>query len=143
VAGGTLAVAAFTATTIAGSTITGSSVLSVDDTTESTSTTTGSIHTDGGLGVVGDIYAGDDVFFTSGAVLNFNAGDVTLTHTANHLTLAGGELIATLDATAVLANGVTGTTQSASDNSTKVATTAYADASGGSGTGFGFFLIGS
>lgn len=61
---------------------------------------------------------------------------------------SGGDIAAatftgTLAASGVLADGVTGTTQSPSDNSTKVATTAYADASGGSGTGFGFFLIGS
>ena len=64
-------------------------VLSVDTTTESTSTTTGSIHTDGGLGVVGDIYAGDDIFFASGGVLNFNAGNVTVTHSSGALTNSG------------------------------------------------------
>lgn len=71
--------------------------VSVDDTTESTSTTTGSIHTDGGLGVAKDIYAGDDVFLTSGAVLNFNAGNVTLTHAANALTFATSRATAAMD----------------------------------------------
>ena len=94
VAGGTFATAALSATTI-----TGSGVLSIDDSTESTSTTTGSIHTDGGLGVVGDIYAGDDIFFASGAVLNFAAGDVTVTHASNKLTLAGGGLDVGVDGT--------------------------------------------
>ena len=76
-----------------GSTITGAGVLSIDDTTESTSTTTGSIHTDGGLGVAGDIYAGDDIFLTSGAVLNFAAGAETLTHSANTMTFGGFSLV--------------------------------------------------
>ena len=39
-----------------------------------------------------------------------------------------GDLTGNVTATSVLADGVTGTTQSASDNSTKVATTAYVDA---------------
>lgn len=44
-----------------------------------------------------------------------------------NLTFDGTNLTAALSATSTLANGVTATTQSASDNSTKVATTAYAD----------------
>lgn len=64
--------------------------LAVAGTTESTSTTTGSLRTAGGLACVGDFYAGDDIFLTSGAVLNWNAGDVTITHSANTLAFAGG-----------------------------------------------------
>ena len=73
-------------------TLTVGGILSVDDTTNSTSTTTGSIHTDGGIGWVGDAYVGDDMFFTSAAVLNFAAGDVTVTHASNLLTVGGGDL---------------------------------------------------
>jgi hypothetical protein len=81
--------AAGTFAAIAGTTGTFSGVLSVDDSTESTSTTTGSIHTDGGLGVAKDIYAGDDIFLTSGAILNFNSANVTVTHSANKLAVLG------------------------------------------------------
>lgn len=47
---------------------------------------------------------------------------------SSNLTFDGTSLTAALSATSSLASGVTATTQAASDNSTKVATTAYADA---------------
>jgi len=48
-------------------------ILSVDDTTESTSTITGSIHTDGGLGVAKDIQVGGDIVMASGKGIDFSA----------------------------------------------------------------------
>jgi hypothetical protein len=44
----------------------------------------------GAIGASGTAWS--DLFLASGAVINFNAGDVTLTHTANTLTVAGGSL---------------------------------------------------
>jgi hypothetical protein len=67
--------------TVAGAT-TQTGALSVDDTTDSTSTTTGSIHTDGGVGIAKDLIVGDDVkLLTDSAVLSLGVGsDATLTH---------------------------------------------------------------
>lgn len=66
----------------------------VDDTTPATSTTDGSLQTDGGLSVALDAVIGDDLFLLSdAAVLNLGAGsDVKLTHdngTGGTLSAAG------------------------------------------------------
>ena len=80
VAGGTFATAALTATTGVFS-----GILKTDDATEATSTTDGSLQTDGGLSVVKDAVFGDDIKLLSDAsVVAFGAnGDVTLTHVHN------------------------------------------------------------
>ena len=76
-AGGTVATAALTT-----STIVASGIIKTDDATEATSTTDGSLQTDGGLSVVKDAVFGDDMFLLSdSAVLNMGAGnDFTITH---------------------------------------------------------------
>jgi len=63
-------------------TVTASGIIKTDDTTAATSTTDGSLQTDGGLSVALDAVIGDDLFLLSdAAVLTFGAGkDVTLTH---------------------------------------------------------------
>mgnify|MGYP000003964043 CR=1 FL=1 len=72
---GALTSAAFTA----------SGIMKTDDATEATSTTDGSLQTDGGLSVVLDAIFGDDVTLLSdAAVLKFGAdAEVTLTHVHN------------------------------------------------------------
>ena len=72
--------------------------IQVDDVTNATSTTDGSLQTDGGLSVTLDAVIGDDLFLKSdGAVLNLGDGnDVTLTHdggTGATLASAGAFLI--------------------------------------------------
>ena len=78
VAGGTLATAALTT-----STIVASGIVKTDDATDATSTTDGSLQTDGGLSVVKDAVLGNDVLLLSdSSVLKFGAdSDTTLTHT--------------------------------------------------------------
>jgi hypothetical protein len=67
------------------STIVASGIIKTDDTTAATSTTDGSLQTDGGLSVVLDAVIGDDLFMLSdAAVVTFGADkDVTLTHVAD------------------------------------------------------------
>jgi len=59
-----------------------------DDTTNSTAITNGSIQTDGGLGVQLDSYLGGDVYIAATKKLDFGAGDVTMTHSTDKLTVA-------------------------------------------------------
>ena len=68
------------------------SVLSIDSTVDSSSTTTGSFHTDGGVGIALDLFVGDDLSLLSdSAVFNMGAGnDFTITHDGTTgATLAG------------------------------------------------------
>ena len=73
-------------------------LIRVNDTTEATSATDGSLQTDGGLSVVKDCVFGDDVFLLSdSAVLNMGAGnDFTITHDGTTgATLAGNPITIT------------------------------------------------
>ena len=68
------------------------SLLKTEDTTEATTTTDGSLQTDGGLSIAKDAVFGDDVkLLSDSAVLNFGAdSDITVTHVADTgLTVAG------------------------------------------------------
>ncbi len=75
---------------------TGSPVV-ITDATATSSTSTGALIVTGGIGFGGDMYVGDDIFLTSGAILSFDAGDVTLTHSANTLAIAGASVGVTAD----------------------------------------------
>lgn len=85
VAGGTWATAALTT-----STIVASGIIKTDDVTQATSTTAASLQTDGGIASVKSAYIGGSLFLpTSGSVINWNAGDITLTHSSAKLTFGG------------------------------------------------------
>ena len=66
-------------------TVTASGIIKTDDTTNATSTTDGSLQTDGGLSVVLDAVFGDDVkLLTDASVLSFGAdSEIALTHVHN------------------------------------------------------------
>ena len=111
--------AAGTFAAVAGTTGTFSGILKTDDATEATSTTDGSLQTDGGLSVVKDAVFGDDLFLLSdSAVFNMGAGnDFTITHDGTTgATLAGSPITITSAAAAtwstsggaLTVNGTTG-----------------------------------
>jgi hypothetical protein len=105
---GTTDAVAFAAGTFSG-------ILKTDSTTDATSATDGSLQTDGGLSVVKDIIAGNDVkLLSDSAVLAMGAGsDVTITHdggTGATLASAGafvidGAAAVTMDSDAALTLG--------------------------------------
>jgi hypothetical protein len=80
----------------------------------------GAVQFDAGLTVGTDVSVGDDLLLTSsGAVINFNSGDVTLTHSSNTLTVAGGTLAtAALTASTVTASGIVKTDDATDATST-------------------------
>ncbi len=97
--------------------------------------------------LVSDADVTDDLGSITKRWNNLYAANVTTDHTAGHATIIGAwdvdgasitpfiTLTANNTPTCVLAGAVTGVTQSPNDNSTKLATTAYADAAGGGGGG--------
>ena len=68
-----------------------SSVFTISGTTAVGGTITPSTSNGAALGTGTNMFS--DLFLASGAVINFNNGDITLTHTSNHLTVAGGTLV--------------------------------------------------
>ncbi len=67
-----------------------SGVLSIDDTTESTSTTTGSLHTDGGLGVAKSVVIGNFLTTPNSGVLTIAADAITPTGSLHSVAVSGG-----------------------------------------------------
>lgn len=106
----------------------------VQDSTATTSTSSGALVVDGGVGIGLDLYVGDDVFLKSdGAVLSLGAGDdVKITHdggTGAILSSAGDFIVdgaAAVDVNAAAAAGMAGTTLvlSASSGAATIAATA-------------------
>ncbi len=68
--------------------------VTITNATATSSTTTGALIVTGGIATAADITCGDDLFMSSAGVINFNAGNVTITHAANKLTFAGATSVA-------------------------------------------------
>jgi len=160
---------AITGTFAVTSTSTFTGAVSIDDTTVSTSTITGSIHTDGGLGVAGAAYIGGDLNTTriittyANPAAAYNGSYITIT-AANTWTgsVAGLRSTLTSSATAAIGNMYAGrfeliqsalpasqghttalyaqtTVTGSTNNPTSVATVCLAGASGGTTTPFILF----
>jgi len=76
--------------TLVGITSTTNKPLTITDATATSSTTTGALIVTGGIATAADITCGDDLFMaSSGAVINFNSGNLTLTHSSGTITNSG------------------------------------------------------
>ena len=87
--------------------LTAGGIIKTDDTTNATSTSDGSLQTDGGLSVTLDAIFGDDVSLLSdSAVLNLGAGnDVTITHDGTTgATITGTPMVYESKSSSALAN---------------------------------------
>ena len=62
--------------------------VTITNATATSSTTTGALIVTGGIATAADITCGDDLFMSNGGVINFNAGNVTITHSTGALTVA-------------------------------------------------------
>ncbi len=71
--------------------------VTITNATATSSTTTGALIVTGGIATAADITCGDDLFMSNGGVINFNAGNVTLTHATNALTFATSRATAAMD----------------------------------------------
>ena len=119
--GSTIAAQALTATTV-----TASGIVKTDDTTAATSTTDGSLQTDGGLSVAADAIIGDDLkLLSDSAVLSFGAdSDTTLTHTdGTGLTLNSTNKLLFRDTALSISSSTDGQLDIDADTEVEIATT--------------------
>ena len=119
--GSTIAAQALTATTV-----TASGIVKTDDTTAATSTTDGSLQTDGGLSVAADAIIGDDLkLLSDSAVLSFGAdSDTTLTHTdGTGLTLNSANKLLFRDSALSISSSTDGQLDIDADTEVEIATT--------------------
>ena len=107
-------------TDIAG-TLTTAGAVNIDDTTASTSVTSGALIVDGGAGIAGDLYVGGTTNFTSTGTSTFSGAlDISLT-----LTINGGLTVAASQSVAMGGNRVTGVAEPTAG--TDAATKNYVD----------------
>jgi len=149
--GGTLTTAAQSAITSVGTltslgvsgTGTVGGILSVDDTTETTSTTTGSVHTDGGVGIAKDLIVGGDMILgtnnvseliginTSGAEVSLlyldNANNISIAGTGTHVAMGGTLAVTKTGSSSNWATTITNNYDGDSDVSVEIA---FANSSG-------------